>query len=340
MYPVSFLFALPDYQVSCVHALEYVFSYMLQQSLVFPSLDYFSLVKSPHISHEGVFLRADDDDKFMYCDLPYGFHIQCVRQLDDCSCPHADHHALHSLMTELSVLCAPRYPFLGRLFEVLVGEEGSTPVDSCAFCFHRTQSVDLLLRTLTKPYPFLTRSSIERFYRYPARKGTDVGLLLQPHIVSVHYLFSQMRNPSLREKLVGGIYDAFVDCEGAVEEAVEENDDDKMNACTKRFKNRILDIIDQCCPFVNVRKIDFKRWLLTLVYFDSIQQKVPLDNGDALRLVKKSLLLLHLYFHTPVTLTKDAVLYLEDKNASRCIHVDVEPLNKVHPAFRGEYITA
>lgn len=311
---------------------------MTQHRLVFPSLDYFRLVPSSH-THEGVFLRAEDG-KFMYCDLPRGFRIQCTRELPDTACPYADHHSFHTLLIELGQTCAFRYPSLGRLFELLVREEGSRPPDQCSFCLSRKGSVDALLTKTSKPFPFLTRSSIEIFYRFPVRQGIKVDDILNPHFVSLHYLLSQMRNPSLREKLVTGIYKAFVDTHNDVEEAVEQNDDDKMNACTKRFKNGVLDVIDQWCPFVNVRKIDFKRWLLTLVYFDSIQQKVPLDNGDALRLVKKTLLLLHLYFHTPLPLTKDTILSMEDDSSSRRVHMGVEFLNKIHPAFRGEYMTA
>jgi hypothetical protein len=181
------------------------------------------------------------------------------------------------------------------------------------------------------------------FYRFPVRKGVDVEKILQPHITSVHLLFSQIRNPNLRENLLEGIYEAFQELQDEVEIAVENNDDDQMTHCAKRFKNRVLDTIDRCCPLVQVRKVDFKRWLLTLVYFSSLQDTTPLDNEDTLKLVKKAMLLLHLYFHTPVVLPKNALFYVEndgpDADAhARQVNVSVDFLNKVHPALRGEYL--
>ena len=342
MFPVSFLFSLPDYQLCCVRTLHYLFSYMVQQHLVFPSLDYFSLVPSPHL-HEGVFLQTENNNKYMYCDLPRGFHIRCGKQIPDTACPHADHHHLHALLTELVEECTTRYASLAKLFRLLVQEKGCMPLQTCLFCIHRKETVDALMKSLMKPYPYLTRSSIEMFYRFPVRKGVDVEKILQPHITSVHLLFSQIRNPSLRENLLEGIYDAFQELQDEVEIAVENNDDDQMTHCAKRFKNRVLDTIDQCCPLVQVRKVDFKRWLLTLVYFSSLQDTTPLDNEDTLKLVKKAMLLMHLYFHTRVVLPKNALFYVEndgpDADAhARQVNVSVDALNKVHPALRGEYL--
>jgi hypothetical protein len=338
MFPVSFLFSLPEYQLCCVRGMEYMFSYMVQQKMIFPSVDYFSLVPTPHL-HHAVFLRVSDQaQKYLYCDLPRGFHIQGVRPIPDTSCPHADHHHLHALFSDLGRHCTPRYPHLATLFDILVQEQGSHSQDSCSFCKHRAQTIQDLIQSLSKPYPFMTLSSIEMFYRFPVRPGTNVEQILKPHVTAIHYLFSQIRNPHLREKLVEGIYEAFQELEEEVEIAVERNDDHQMTVCAQRFKNRVLETIDQCCPFVQVRKIDFKRWLLTLVYFASLQEKRVLDNTASLRLVKKALLLLHLYFHTRVPLPPDTIFYREENQSSHRIHMCVERLNTIHPAFRGEYL--
>jgi len=310
---------------------------MLQQKMVFPSVDYFRLVESPY-DHEGVFLRIEDDDAWTYCDLPSGFHIQCVRVLPDNPCPHADDHALYDMLHELSQLSRSRHASLARLFETLSTEEGARSVHRCGFCRRRAESVDSVVKLFEKPYPFLTRSTIDLFYRYPVRDPASLENLLKPHVASMHYLFSQIRNPAIRETLVEGVYDAVLQLEDEVEDAVQRHDDDTMRAATKRFKSMILDTIDRCCPFVNVRKIEFQRWLLTLVYFGSLQQPEPLHHHAALRLVKKTILLLHLYFHTPTPLTPDSVLYLEkgDDTPALRIATDWESLNRIHPAMRGE----
>ena len=338
---LSFLFSVPDAQKCCVHSLQYIFSYMLQQKKVFPSLDAFQLVPSRHVEEQGVFVRLDEST-WNYCHLPRGFHIQCTTSSNtffDSSCPCADHHALYDFLTELSPLCQLRHPKLARLFKILGKEKGSQSMANCAFCRHQSNSVDALLKAFQPHFPFLTRSTLTLFYRFPVREDADLQTLLKPHVTSMHYLFSQIRNPSIREQLVQEIYEAFLELEDEVETAVQDNDDEKMSASTKRFKSLIMDAIDRCCPFVQVRKIEFQRWLLTLVYFVSLQHTVPVDNQDALRLVKKTILLLHLYFHTPVVLTEKSVFYLQDVDESlRKISLDSDHFNKIHPAMRGDYI--
>lgn len=330
---LPFLFSLPDYQKCCVHSMQYIFSYMLQQKMVFPSLDYFQLVHSPH-PHEGVFLRIDPKT-WTYCTFPHGFHIQCIKEIPETSCPHADHHALWDLFHELSRVAQPRYPALARLWQTLSTENGAVSVQQCSFCTQRSDAVDGLLKSFQKEYPFLTRSSIDVFYRFPVRGGVSQEIL-KPHVASMHALFSQIRNPSIREQLVQGIYDALCRVQDKVEEAVQRNDDETMRSLTRQFKSLVLDTIDCYCPFVHVRKIEFQRWLLTLVYFMSIQKQEPLENEAPLRLIKKTILLLHLYFHTPSPLDSESVFHVQEETDSYRISLDWESLNRIHPAMRGE----
>ena len=334
MFPLAFLFSLPDYRTGCIQSLHYLFSFMVQHQRVFSSLDAFVLVHSPH-KQEAVFLGSNNT--YAYCDLPSGFHIRCVQQAPDAACPRADEHNLYHLFHEVRTLSAGRHPTLSRLFDLLLREDLDEPSE-CAFCTHRALAIDAVCAAYQKPFPLLTRSSIEMFYRFPVKRGTDVAKILETHAVSMQNLFSQVRNPATREKLVEETYHIVQDLLPSVQQALDHNDDDRMQAATLEFKNRLLDAVDQACPFVAVRKIDFKRWLLTLFYFFSLQQEAPPPDAKPFRVLKKAVMLLHLYFHTHVPLGENAVFYVEDENESRRVHVSIAQFNKVHPCLRGEYL--
>lgn len=334
MFPLAFLFSLPDYRTGCIQSLHYLFSFMVQHQMVFPSLDAFSLVHSPH-KQEAVFLGSNN--AYAYCDLPSGFHIRCVQQAPDVACPCTDEHNLYRLFHEVRTLSAGRHPTLSRLFDVLL-QELDDP-SGCAFCLHRTQAIDAVCASYQKPFPLLTRSSIETFYRFPVKRGTDVATVLETHAASMQNLFSQVRNPATRERLVEEIYLIVQDLLPRVQEALDHNDDNMVKAATLQFKNRLLDAVDQACPFVAVRKVDFKRWLLTLFYFFSLQQEAPPLETKPFLILKKAIMLLHLYFHTHVPLGDNTLFYIEDENESRRVHVSTAQFNKIHPCLRGDYLS-
>jgi hypothetical protein len=153
-------------------------------------------------------------------------------------------------------------------------------------------------------------------------------------------LFSQIRH--FRQKILDIVESILWDIQADVSRAVEENDDISLERATQKFKHDILTFLDTEARFVRTKQIDFKRWLLSLVFFVQIQEKPPYfqkKHDTHLHIIKKTLLLLHLFFHhhQPLTLN-DRFFTIDIDGSCESITLDPTHLDNIHPLFRGDFL--
>lgn len=331
-YPFSFLFSIPHFSVGCISGLYYILSFMIQQDTVFPSLHHFSLVSTRNDKEKRVvFLDMGPEKSTLYCRLPDGFDILYKEQAREVVCPYSNEHACLSLFSAIEKETSQRYPRLAKLFHILIKE---LPQD-CLFCLHRKKSIQQILDLF--PNKNISYRAIELFLRSPIKKDANVVKILETHVSAIDIIFHQIRYPELQDDFLQMLYDTIQEL---ILNCDIHNEEEREHAA-RQFKMSILNKIDQLSLYVHVRKIDFTRWFLSLVYFQSLQQDISSNNTLALSLIKKAMFLLQLYFNTEHEhpLDETTQFLLQDASGHRSlIQIPSHTLNRIHPLFRGEYI--
>lgn len=331
------MFCIPDYRDECARGLIYMFSVMIQESMVWPGLDDFLLL--PCANDEAVLLESDNS--LVYCDLPHGFRI--LRPSSPVArefvCPNRHLHHVRSLFLDIAEKAAIRGGGLDRLFMKLA-EEASI---SCTHCRKREQHLRGLTAHFQKKFTEITPACFEIFYRHPIDEpATSLQTVLDTHAVSIQALLAQARSPVLRDHMIRSVFDVVQELAPHVQRAIEMDDDHAVENASIHFRRLLTQKLDSLCSFVKTTSIDFKKWLLVLMYFRSIQKpEVPCKDDNGLSLLKKAIVLLYLFFHKKRNIGSQPLVFVEQRSESDRERIDLDGhvLDRVHPLLRGDLIS-
>lgn len=279
------------------------------------------------------------DQGYVYCPGIDGFSVKIeprAHEQPKTSCPFVREHEIQLIYHQLGEICSHRWPELSRLFFILADE--LTSETKCTFCSSRLRWATRVYESFSHMYPYTSIQCVLQFLKYPPT--ADSTQLMSVHLHALNCLFSQIRH--FRQKVLDTVENILWDIHSIVSTAVEENDDIALERATQKFKHDMLTFLDTEARFVRTKQIDFKRWLLSLVFFIKIQEP-PLcfqkKHERHVRIMKKTLLLLHLFFHHDRPLTLHDRFFTIDINGS-CESITVDPmhLDTIHPFFRGDFL--
>jgi len=334
MFECSFLFYIEGYKSECVRLLLYCMSVMVQHKKISSKVDVFHL--EPSVNMQASLIMADGG--YMYCDHPKGFSVRPVEISDDPigKCVYQDHHNLSMFFHHVATLSHTRFPDMHRLFNQLHLEASF----QCTFCAYKRHVVSRWVEALQQKYSLLTGFCVESFVHGTLPQETDGVELLDIHASSLQTLFSQIRSPLLRQKIVCILYRVFYCMKENVDEALRLDDDEKLEKAVHAFKRHVVQDLQTTCLFIKTKNIDFQRWLLSLVYFTSLQSVSPSEGlSDPFQMLKKAIVLLSLFFHEKRVLTEDTRFFIETLTKKSEIKVDIERFDRIHPFLRGEYVS-
>lgn len=337
---VSHYLVFPDQIENKIRLLHFLLTLLLQKKTIYP-LEMFRLIPVDTLSRAFFVQVNAKSGEYLYCEGIPGFSLILEPALSKTStCPFAREHEVFSLYETLCQHLHYRHPPLSNLFSVISEEILSE--SRCTFCTSRKRLIQHLFEPFEKTYPYTTAECIEPFLRYPFSSKVDTSTLLSVHLHSLNALFSQLRNPQTRKDILAVISDTLHEMEDVVQQAVDKNDDTGLDRITQFFKIQLQQFLDERCPFVRTKTIDFKRWLLSLVLFIQLQSPVSTpslrENYDQ-KMLKKTILLLHLFFHYDRSLTsQDRFFLLDEKGNAQSFSLDYQRLDRIHPLYRGEYI--
>lgn len=157
---------------------------------------------------------------------------------------------------------------------------------------------------------------------------SDWKLMLQPHVESISFIFSQMINLSKKENIGRDVFKLAT--------ILTETDCDEFNI--KLFKKEINEIVNNNGSYINTNKINFESWYYSLKKFISMLTKIQFNL--ALSILKLNTIFYLALEEVDELLKSNTVVYSFQNELYRYKKMSpskLQRLKEAHPFLRTSY---
>lgn len=308
---------------NCVRILRLCIAYMIHHKKI--------------ISFHDILLNPYDDQLFyvyddMMADCPpsWKFLIETKDvNRKRITCPHNEVHELRRFLGNFLGALGKRevvHQKMIRMIRSILEKEFDA---ECDFCKNRLLEIKKCPLTILKGNTVF-QEFLEDVYPCSCQSNVQDALLLHEQYFEV--IFTQIRNVDLQKKMTQIIVNSFLKAFHNIRKINQEEVKEKA----RDFKLQVWEESRKYANFLNFKKIDFLKWFLAFVKFETSGKKViQLSFEETVKPILTKLLLIF-FVVTDVHVKKPHKIVI--KNAVHIIDID-KRIQEYHPFFWGNLLS-